>query len=155
MKFLRIILAVVLLTAALLALSVQRHGGGALAAQTAYLIAFLLLIIDRIIMVRKARLTNGRAVMQVGIALFVASLIFSPDFAVALQNKRHGMPLAEVVKLAQSNDENLRLLALEVCLDRRAFKACRQAFEKAAGSEHLRTKSLGRAGLRGRSGIKR
>ena len=155
MKILRIILAAVLLVAALLALSAQRQGSGALAAQMAYLIALCLLIIDRVVMVRQERLANGRAVVQIGVVLLIASLIFSPDFAVALQKKRRGMPLVDVVKMAQSNNENQRILALEVCLARRAFKACNPAFQKAAQSTHQLTKSLGQAGLRGQSGLKR
>ena len=145
MKILRIILAAVLLVAALLALSAQRQGSGALAAQTAYLIALCLLIIDRVLMVRQERLANGRAVVQIGVVLLIASLIFSPDFAVALTKSRRGMPLAKVVKLAQSDNENQRILALEVCLTRRAFKACKPAFAKAASAistENARTFTL-------------
>ncbi len=155
MKILRIILAAVLLVATLLALSAQRQGSGALAAQTAYLIALALLIIDRVIMVRKERLTNGRALVQIGLGLLIASLIFSPDFANVVQKKRPGMALTALVKLAQSEQDNERLLALEVCLARRAYKACKPAFKKALQSNDPLTQALGQAGLRGRSGLKK
>jgi len=155
MKILRIILAAVLLAATLLALSAQRQGSGALAAQTAYLVALALLIIDRIIMVRKERLTNGRALVQIGLGLLIASLIFSPDFANVVQKKRPGIETAALINLAQSDKDNERVLALEVCLTRRAYKACKPAFQKAVLSKHPLTKALGQAGLRGRSGLKK
>lgn len=155
MKILRIVLAAVLLVAALLALSAQRQGGGALAAQSAYLVALVLLIIDRVMMVRKERLANGRAVMQIGLGLLIASLLFSPDFAGVVQKKTPGLSLQKVLILSADDDPQTRALALEVCLQRRTYSACRDAFVKAAKSDHSLIRALGQAGLRGRSGLRR
>jgi hypothetical protein len=155
MKILRIVLAAVLLVAALLALSAQRQGGGALAAQSAYLVALVLLIIDRVMMVRKERLANGRAVMQIGLGMLIASLLFSPDFASVVQKKTPGLSLENVLILSTDNDPKTRALALEICLQRRAYATCSDAFVKAAKSDDPLIRALGQAGLRGRSGLRR
>ena len=155
MKFLRIMLALVLLIAALLALSAQRQGSGALIAQSAYIVALILFIIDRVMMIRKDHMTNGRAVVQIAIGVLIASLLFSPDFANAVQKKRPGLELAEIIKLAESSDRNKRIMALEICLQRRRYKACKGAFKQATLSDDPLIQSLGQSGLRGRSGIRR
>ena len=155
MKFLRIVLALVLLIAALLALSAQRQGSGALIAQSAYIVALILLIIDRIMMIRKERMNNGRAVVQIAIGVLIASLLFSPEFANAVQKKRPGLELIQIVKLAESSDPDKRIMALEICLQRRRFKACKSAFKQAALSDDPLIQALGKSGLRGRSGIRR
>jgi len=155
MKILRILLAFVLLGAALLALSAQRQGFGALAAQSVYLAALALLITDRVMMVRKERVANGRALIQVGIGILIASLLFSPDFANFTRNKDLGLDHAEVVKLAKSSDRTVRIMALDLCLQRRIFKACRPALEIAAQDDDPMIKLLGETGLRGRSRLRR
>ena len=155
MKFLRIMLALVLLVAALLSLSAQRQGSGALIAQSTYIIALILLIIDRIMMIKKERMTNGRAVVQIAVGVLIASLLFSPDFANAVQRKRPGLELVEIVKLAESPDRDKRIMALEICLQRRRFKVCKSAFKKASLSDDPLIQALGKSGLRGRSGIRR
>jgi len=155
MKFLRILLALVLLIAALLALSAQQQGSGALVAQTTYLVALVLLIIDRIMMIRKNNLTNGRAVVQITVGVLIASLLFSPDFANAVQKKRPGLPLSQILKLAESTDQNTRVMALEICLQRRRFKDCKNVFKQASLSDDPLIRALGTSGLRGRSGIRR
>jgi hypothetical protein len=152
---LRIMLALVLLVAALLALSAQRQGSGALIAQSAYIVALILLIIDRVMMIRKERMTNGRAVVQIAVGVLIASLLFSPDFANAVQKKRPGLELNQIVKLAESSDRNARVMALEICLLRRGFKVCKNAFKQAALSDDPLIQALGKSGLRGRSGIRR
>ena len=155
MKFLRIVLALVLLVAALLALSAQRQGSGALIAQSTYIAALVLLIIDRIMMIRKERMTNGRAVVQIAVGMLIASLLFSPDFANAVQKKRPGLELDQIVRLAESSDRNTRVMALEICLQRRGFNVCKSAFKQAALSDDPLIQALGKSGLRGRSGIRR
>ena len=155
MKVLRIILAAIMLCAAFLAFSAQRQGSGALVAQSVYLVALLLVIIDRVLMIQKERIPNGRALMQIGTGILVASLIFSPDFAGVVQTKRPGMNLERVVQLTEHPDQATRLLALEVCLQRRAFKQCRPAFERASQAKDPIIQALGKAGLRGRMGLKK
>jgi hypothetical protein len=155
MKFLRVLLAFVLLGAAFLALSAQRQGYGALAAQSVYLAALALLIIDRVMMVRKERITNGRALIQIGLGILIASLLFSPDFANFARNKSPGLDSAEIVKLAQSPDPTLRTMALEICLQRRIFKECKPALRKASRDDDPVIKRLGETGLRGRSRLRR
>jgi len=155
MKFFRILLGLVLLIAALLALSAQRQGSGALIAQSAYIVALILLIIDRIVMIRKDHMTNGRAVVQIAIGVLIASLLFSPDFANVVQKKRPGLELSHIIKLAEDADRDKRIMALEICLQRRRFKACKNAFKQAAQSDDPLIQALGKSGLRGRSGIRR
>ena len=155
MKFFRILLGFVLLIAALLALSAQRQGSGALIAQSAYIVALILLIIDRIVMIRKDHMTNGRAVVQIAIGVLIASLLFSPDFANVVQKKRPGHELSTIIQLAEDPDRDKRIMALEICLQRRRFKACKNAFKQAAQSDDPLIRALGQSGLRGRSGMRR
>ena len=155
MKVLRPLLAFGMLIAALLAFSAQQQGSGALVAQGAYLGALLILIIDRLAMMKKDPSRRGQAVGEVALGLLVASLLFSPDFANAVQRKRPGLPVAELIQATESEDTNVRAMALEICLQRRLFKACKASFEKASQSSEELIKALGASGLRGRSGLKR
>jgi multisubunit Na+/H+ antiporter MnhB subunit len=155
MKILRIALAAVLMIAAALAFIAQRDGGGALAAQIVYMVALALLCADRFVMVRKERLTNGRALLQVGLGLLILSLLFSPDFGNVMRRKTSGLTIQKIAALCASGNPDMRLMALEICLRRRAFKACSDGFAAAATSDDPTLRSLGAAGLRGRSGMRR
>ena len=150
MKILRVALAAVLMSAAVLAFIAQRDGGGALAAQIVYIIALALLCADRFMMVRKERLTNGRALLQVGIGLLILSLLFSPDFGNVMRRKTSGLAIEKIAALSRSNDAETRLMALEICLRRRAFKACANGFAAAAKSDDSAIRSLGAAGAHGK-----
>ena len=155
MTALRILLAAALLGAAWLALSAQRFGGGALAAQAAYLVALALFIADRVMTVRRGGITDGRATIQVAIGALIATVLFAPDFGAAIRRKTPGISTEALVKLAGSDDADKRRMALELCLRRRAFKACAPAFSAAAASQDSITQSLGRSGTRGRSGLRK
>jgi hypothetical protein len=150
---LRIILAAALLGAAWLALSAQRFGGGGLAAQIAYLVALVLFVADRVMTVRRGEITDGRATIQVAVGALIATVIFAPDFGAAIRRRTPGISPAALVQLAASEDPDKRRMALELCLRRRAFRACKPAFAAAVSSTDPVTKNLGQAGILGRSGL--
>ena len=155
MKILRTLLVISLIVAVGLTFRAQRQGSGAGAAQIAYLVALLLLIADRIAAVRADRVANGKAILQVGVGALIAALLFSPDFSRAGDTNAGGLAIADVVAAAMDGDDTQRALALETCIRRRAFTACRPAFERAQQSDKPMLKALGDHGMGGRSRWKR
>lgn len=147
--------AALLIGAAVSALASQADGGGALLSQIIYLVALALFAADYFLRVRKSEQDNGRYAMQLGAGVVVAAILFAPDFGQVVSRKVQGVDVSKLTSMAHSDNPDLQMLALELCLRRRLFKDCRKAFELAAKSQDPVIKSLGKTGLKGRSGVRR
>ncbi|MBM65442.1 MAG: hypothetical protein CMH55_04315 [Myxococcales bacterium] len=155
MKLVRYLVAGVLVGAALAALTSQADGGGALLSQTVYLIGLGLFAIDHLVRSRREDAPTGRSAILLGLGFVVAAILFSPDFGQVLSRKAPGISKQQLSQLAESGSPTEQTLALELCLRRRLFTDCKKAFLAASKSESKVIQALGRAGMKGRSGVQK
>ena len=154
MKLVRYLVAGVLVGAALAALSSQADGGGALLSQSVYMIALMLFAVDHILRARRESAPTGRSAILLGLGFVVAAILFSPDFGQVVSRKVPGISGDKLNELATKGSPTERQLALELCLRRRLFKDCNRAFKAASKDDREPIRALGRAGIKGRSGVK-
>lgn len=155
MRLVRYLVAGVLVGAALAALTSQADGGGALLSQSVYITGLVLFAIDHVLRARREETPTGHSAILLGLGFVVAAILFSPDFGQVVSRKMPGISKQDLVQLAEKGSPTERKLALELCLRRRLFKDCQQAFKIASKASSKAVQALGSAGIKGRSGVKK